>query len=85
MQMLSCAEFLTEFGDYLDNVASADLRLRLEEHLRECKACRVIVDSTQKTIKIVTDHDTFTISSDNVEPIVSEVMARVRRKSAPGA
>ena len=74
--MLSCAEFLTEFGDYLDNVASADLRLRLEEHLRECKTCCVIVDSTQKTIKIVTDHDTFTLSSEKVEPIVSEVMAR---------
>jgi predicted anti-sigma-YlaC factor YlaD len=85
MQMLSCAEFLTEFGDYLDDVASPDLRLRLEEHLRECKTCRVIVDSTQKTIRIVTDHDTFTLSSDKVEPIVSEVMARVRRKPAPGA
>jgi predicted anti-sigma-YlaC factor YlaD len=85
MQMLSCAEFLTEFGDYLDDVASPDLRLRLEEHLRECKTCRVIVDSTQKTIRIVTDHDTFTLSCDKVEPIVSEVMARVRRKPAPGA
>jgi len=79
--MLSCAEFLTEFGDYLDNVASPDLRLRLEEHLRECKTCRVIVDSTQKTIKIVTDHDTFTLSSEKVEPIVSEVMARVKAKA----
>lgn len=80
--MLSCAEFLTEFGDYLDQVASPDLRVRLEEHLRECKTCRVIVDSTQKTIKIVTDHDTFTLSPREVEPIVGEVMAKVRRKAA---
>jgi predicted anti-sigma-YlaC factor YlaD len=83
--MLSCAEFLTEFGDYLDDVASPDLRLRLEEHLRECKTCRVIVDSTQKTIRIVTDHDTFTLSSEKVEPIVSEVMAKLRRKASPRA
>jgi hypothetical protein len=83
--MLSCAEFLTEFGDYLDKVASADLRLRLEEHLRECKTCRVIVDTTQKTIQIVTDHDTFTLSSEKVEPIVSDVMAKVRQKAAPRA
>jgi hypothetical protein len=79
--MLSCAEFLTEFGDYLDEVASSDLRSRLEEHLRQCKTCSVIVDSTKRTIKIVTDHDTFTLSPDKVEPIVSEVMARVKAKT----
>jgi predicted anti-sigma-YlaC factor YlaD len=83
--MLSCAEFLNEFGDYLDQVASSELRTRLEEHLRECKTCRVIVDSTLKTIKIVTDHDTFTLSEDKVEPIVSQVMARVRGKSVSGS
>jgi len=83
--MLSCAEFLNEFGDYLDQVASSELRTRLEEHLRECKTCRVIVDSTLKTIKIVTDHDTFTLSEDKVEPFVSQVMARVRGKSVSGS
>jgi len=81
--MFSCAEFLTEFGDYLDQVASAGLRTRLEEHLRECKTCRVIVDSTQKTIKIVTDHDTFALAPGNVEAIVSEVMAKVRSRAVP--
>lgn len=80
--MLSCAEFLAEFGDYLDQVASPDLRARLEGHLRECKTCRVIVDSSKKTIKILTDHDTFTLSAEKVEPIVSEVMAKVRGKAA---
>ena len=82
--MLSCAEFLTEFGDYIDQVASPDLRIRLEEHLRECKTCRVIVDSTQKTIKIVTDHETFTLAPGDLEPIVTGVMAKVRSKAAPG-
>lgn len=82
--MLSCAEFLTEFGDYLDQVASPDLRIRLEEHLRECKTCRVIVDSTQKTIKIITDHETFTLEAGDIETIVTEVMAKVRAKAAPG-
>ena len=82
--MLSCAEFLTEFGDYIDQVASPDLRIRLEEHLRECKTCRVIVDSTQKTIKIVTDHETFMLAPGDLEPIVTGVMAKVRTKAVPG-
>ena len=80
--MFSCAEFLAEFGDYLEGIANSDLRDHLEEHLRECKTCRVIVDSTRKTIKIVTDHDTFTLSTDNVEPIVTQVMTRVRSRTA---
>ena len=80
--MFSCAEFLAEFGDYLDGIANPELRAHLEEHLRECKTCRVIVDSTRKTIKIVTDHHTFTLSTDDVEPIVTQVMTRVRSRTA---
>jgi predicted anti-sigma-YlaC factor YlaD len=80
--MLSCAEFLAEFGDYLDDAAGPELRARLEAHLQECKACQVIVDSTRKTIRIVTDSDSFALPADKVEPIVTEIMARVR-KSGP--
>ena len=76
--MLSCADFLAEFGDYLENAADPELRARLEEHLRECKTCQVIVDSTKKTIRIVTDSDSFSVPVDNVESIVRDVMARIR-------
>lgn len=78
--MLSCAEFLAEFGDYLEQSASLDVRARLEEHLRECKTCQVIVDSTRKTIRIVTESDSFTLPADDVEPIVKDVMNRIRQK-----
>ena len=79
--MLSCADFLAELGDYIDDAASVDLRTHLEEHLRECKTCQVIVDSTRKTIHIVTDSGSFTLPSDAVEPLVSEVMARIRQRT----
>ena len=80
--MLTCKDFLNELSDYLDECVDAEVRASLEQHLRECKTCQVIVDSTQKTIKIVTDHETFTLSDENVEPIVSQVMARVRSRAA---
>jgi predicted anti-sigma-YlaC factor YlaD len=78
--MLSCADFLAEFGDYLDNAADPGLRARLEAHLHECKTCQVIVDSTRKTIRIVTDSDSFTLPAEKVEPIVKDVMNRIRTK-----
>ena len=79
--MLSCSDFLAELGDYIDDAASADIRTHLEEHLRECKTCQVIVDSTRKTIQIVTESSSFTLPSDAVEPLVSEVMARIRQRT----
>ena len=86
--MLSCAEFLAEFGDYLEEAASPEVRARLEEHLHECKTCEVIVDSTRKTIRIVTDSDSFVLSADKVEPIVKDIMARIqdqkRKRSSQG-
>jgi len=76
--MFSCADFLSEFGDYLDGCASPELKECIEEHLRDCKSCRVIIDSTAKAIRIVTESDTFTLSSDQIEPIVEVIMSRIR-------
>jgi predicted anti-sigma-YlaC factor YlaD len=79
MLMFSCAEFLCEFGDYLDGCASPELKTCIEEHLRECKSCRVIIDSTAKTICFVTESETFTLPADQIEPLVQDVMSRIRK------
>lgn len=78
--MFTCAEFLSEFGDYPDNNASPELRAKLEHHLRECKTCEVILDTARKTIRIVTDSDSFTLPDEAVEPIVKQIMERLRDK-----
>ena len=83
--MLSCAEFLTEFGEYLEESADPQLRMRLEAHLHECKTCQVILDSTRKTIRFVTESDSFTLPDNAVEPIVGQVMARIRTKNTQRA
>ena len=77
--MFSCAAFLAEFGDYLDGCAKPEIKSCIEEHLRECKTCQVIIDSTSKTIRIVTDSESFTLAAADVEPIVQDVMTRVRK------
>ena len=79
--MLSCAEFLIEFGEYLEESGDAQLRSRLEEHLHECKVCRVIVDSTRKTIQIVTESNSFSFPAGNLESMVEQVMTRVRQRT----
>ena len=50
--MLTCKEFLQELTDYLDATVDAELRRKLEAHISECPNCFVILDTTQKTIKV---------------------------------
>ncbi len=50
--LLTCKEFLQELTDYLDSNVDAELRLKLERHINECPNCFVILDTTQKTIKV---------------------------------
>lgn len=50
--MLTCKEFLQELTDYLDSTVDAELRLKLEAHISECPNCFVILDTTQKTIRV---------------------------------
>ena len=50
--MLTCKEFLQELTDYLDASVDAELRVKLERHINECPNCFVILDTTQKTIRV---------------------------------
>jgi anti-sigma factor RsiW len=43
---------LQELTDYLDSTVDAELRLKLERHINECPNCFVILDTTQKTIRV---------------------------------
>ena len=76
--MVSCQDFLAEFGDYLENTAGPELRARIEAHLRTCRACRVVLDSSRKTSRFVTVSDSFTLPTAAGEGLVDEVMARIK-------
>ncbi len=43
---------MQELTDYLDSTVDAELRRKLEAHINECPNCFVILDTTQKTIKV---------------------------------
>ena len=79
--MITCEEFLTEFGDYLDNRAAPEVREQLELHLAQCRTCHVLYDSSRKTIKIVTESSSFDLPQEVAEPIVGRVMDKIRRES----
>ena len=80
--MITCDEFFAEFGDYLENRVSAEVRHELELHLSQCRACYVLCDSTRKTVKIVTDSSSFELPPDVANPIVDRVMEKIRKQTS---
>ena len=78
--MITCDEFFAEFGDYLENRVPPEVRQELELHLSQCRACHVLYDSTQKTVKIVTDSRSFELPQSVSDPIIDRVMSKLRKE-----
>jgi hypothetical protein len=76
--MITCDEFFAEFADYLENQVSPEVRQELELHVSQCRACHVLYDSTRKTVKIVSESDSFELPQDIFDPIIDRVMAKLR-------
>ena len=76
--MITCEEFFAEFGDYLEDQVSPEVRKELELHLSQCRACHVLYDSSLKTIRIVTESNSFEIPQNVFDPIIERVMVKLR-------
>jgi hypothetical protein len=76
--VITCSEFMAEFGDYLESEVPTKVRQQLEDHVAHCRTCQVICDSTRKTVKIVTDSRSFDLPESAVKPIVDRIMAKIR-------
>lgn len=76
--MITCEEFFAEFADYLENQVTLEVRQELELHLSQCRACHVLYDSTRKTIKVVSESDSFELPQKIFDPIIDQVMAKLR-------
>jgi anti-sigma factor RsiW len=48
----SCRQLLSTLGDYVDGTLSGDLCAQLEQHMKDCQRCRVVVDTMKKTIEL---------------------------------
>ena len=49
---MSCQETQDLIHGYIDGELEASVRIELEEHLRECEGCAIIVRQTELTVQI---------------------------------
>ena len=52
---MNCTSVIHEISSYIDGELEAAVRIELEEHLRECEGCAIIVRQTQLTVQIFCD------------------------------
>jgi anti-sigma factor (TIGR02949 family) len=50
---LKCDELLGSLSAYIDGELGSELCMELEKHLSECDNCRVVLNTTKRTIDLV--------------------------------
>jgi predicted anti-sigma-YlaC factor YlaD len=59
--MVSCKTIIANLSAYLDGDASVEMRQKIERHLRGCRRCNAVYDSTRKMLVITGDERVFEI------------------------
>lgn len=80
---MTCAEFLKELTDYLDETLDQRTRAELEDHLVWCHDCFVVCDTTKKTIQIYRDSKMYELPDDLRTRLHSAIVSKCKSKK-PG-
>ena len=78
---MNCKKVIIELTNYLDGVLDSRVRIDLEEHLSRCTDCRVVVDTTRKTIQIFCKSEPVPLPEDVRERLHAALLERFRRNS----
>jgi predicted anti-sigma-YlaC factor YlaD len=70
---------IIELENYLDKDLDPALRATIEEHLLKCKKCRLIVDTTKKTIEIYCNSEPAPLPADTRERLHLALVKHLRR------
>jgi anti-sigma factor RsiW len=50
--VVTCRHFVAGLSDYLDGVLDAAVRTRFDRHIADCPRCRIVSETTRKTIQL---------------------------------
>jgi len=74
--MISCEEVLQEVSNYIDTEVTEDLRRQIEEHLRGCHNCTVLVSTTRKTVSLASCVGILELPSGVSERLMARLAAQ---------
>ncbi|PYU54896.1 MAG: anti-sigma factor [Acidobacteria bacterium] len=74
---LNCKGVIRELSNYIDGDLDPVVKQELERHLEHCEDCTMIVDQTKKTIQVLCDSQSVSLSAD----VRSRLHATLREKT----
>ena len=73
---MKCQEVVRQLSEYLDGELEAELIQSLEQHLSRCQDCRIIVDTTRKTIEIYCNSNPLPLPGPVHERLMKAIAAK---------
>jgi predicted anti-sigma-YlaC factor YlaD len=73
-----CEKVLSELSAYLDQGIDPALRAEIEQHLMKCKDCRIVVDTTKKTIDIFCNSEPAPLPDDARHRLYDALQRKIR-------
>jgi predicted anti-sigma-YlaC factor YlaD len=77
---MNCKGLIREISDYLDGELAVETLAEIEIHLQRCKDCRLIVDTTRKTIEIYYSTQPLPLPNDVRERLHQALIKRLGRR-----
>jgi len=79
---VNCRGIVKELSNYLDEALDSSLKANIEKHLEHCEDCRVVVDTTRKTIQIYCNSEPAPLPDDTRMRLHEALVKRLRRVRA---
>ena len=76
---MNCRNVVKELSSYLNGELDPRLMSDLERHLNNCEDCRLVVDTTKKTIQIFCNSEPVPLPSDTRERLHKALANRLRK------
>jgi anti-sigma factor RsiW len=78
---LNCKGVIQELNDHLDGNLDSSLAKELESHLEHCEDCRVVVDTTKKTVDILCDAEPAELPNGVQDRLQSALAKKIKGQS----
>lgn len=80
---MNCDEMLAQLNDFVDGQVNPALCAELEQHLRGCNPCQVVIDNIRKTITLYRAGQPYPLPADFRERLHAALRERWKTCDGP--
>lgn len=77
---MDCETLLAYLSDYIDHNLSENLSQAAQDHLQTCQNCRVVLDSTQRTIRLARQHSQTVIPAERRQALFTQIQRAFEKR-----